>query len=195
MTRSVRTLGLSAALILAACATSPFDRHYNARRWSDAAAVFAADSSLHADARTLYRAALIHAAPGSDVHDPLRARALLDRLLSAHPTSGHAIDPATIALYTLLIDIEYSRAAAAAREVMLRDSLYAVTAEADRLRDEIGLLEARLGEERQATTDLRHLIDRLAADLRGREAQLTEIRDELARLKAIDLQRPPVRSY
>jgi chromosome segregation ATPase len=129
------------------------------------------------------------------VYDPATARVLLERLLSAHPTSGHSIDPATLALHSLLVDMEHSRAAVAAREAALRDTLTWATAEAERLRDEIDLLEAQLGEKRQENSDMRLLIDRLAADLRGREAQLTEIRDELARLKAIDLQRPPVRSH
>lgn len=190
---AVRIPVLAAVLLAAGCASSPFDRHFEQRRWADAAAAFAVDSALHGHPRTLYRAALVHATPGSEVYDPAMARVLLDRLLTAHVGSRSAADPAALALNALLIEMENRLATAAARHAALLAERASIAADAERLRDDIRRLEARVADEASEAEHLRAMVERLVTDLRGRETQLTEIREELARLKAIDLQRPPLR--
>lgn len=186
MTNFARMLVVGAVLVLGGCSTSMFDRHFDAQRWSDAAAVFTEDSALHDHPRTLYRAALIHATPGTDVYDPVLARTLLDRLLNSGADVRPARDPAVQALYAVLVEFERDREAAAL-------NIDSIGAEADRLRTEVGELEGRLEEQEEAVAELSQVIQRLTAELRAREEQLVRIRDELAQLKAIDLQRPPVR--
>lgn len=186
MTNMARVLVLGCAVLLSACATSAFDRHFDARRWSDAAAAFTEDSALHEHPRTLYRAALMHATPGTDLYDPARASTLLDRLFTTG-TGGPAADPAVRTLHAVLVELERDRSAAAL-------NLDSITAEADRLRTEVDELEARLVHEKQATQNLSQVVQRLTSELRAREEQLVRISEELAQLKAIDLQRPSLRT-
>lgn len=187
MTNIGRLLVFGGTLLLGGCASSPFDRHFDARRWSDAAAVFNEDSALHDHPRTLYRAALMHATPGSEVYDPALARTLLDRLLGAGAQGGPARDPAVRTLHAVLLEFERDREVATLR-------IDSIGAEAERLRTEVGELETRLEREQQTNENLGHVIQRLTAELRAREEQLVRISEELAQLKAIDLQRPSVRS-
>lgn len=83
--------GLSAALAaavlaaVAACASSGFHRHFEEERYERAVEVFEADSSLHDDAKALYRAGLLYGAPDAEAYDPARAVAALERLLRLHP--------------------------------------------------------------------------------------------------------------
>lgn len=108
--------GRDAALALAAavgvgCASGgagphPFDRLYEAGDWVGAAAVFESDSALHLEASALYRAGLIYAGAGSEVYDPERARALMDRLIERHPDSELAVSGAVVR--TMVAELERS---------------------------------------------------------------------------------------
>lgn len=84
MMRRLLLLGLLSGV---GCTTTQFDRHHAAGRWDEAARVFRADSSLHNDPRTLYRAALVFASPDRDSFDPAAARELFARLITRHPGS------------------------------------------------------------------------------------------------------------
>jgi hypothetical protein len=194
MRRAWLSVVVAASILPAACASAPFDRHFDARRWAEAAAAFAGDSALHDHPRALYRAALVHTTPGAGTWDPAQARVLLDRLIAVHAARGSQPSPEARALHSVLVEHERHRDHAAAREATLLAALDSVDAEAERLRADLRWLEARLDDATQEASHLRSTIQRLAADLRSRESELTEIRNELARLKAIDLQRGPVRN-
>lgn len=75
------------------CATSAFQRHLDAGRWTDAAATFGSDSSLHRDPDALFAASTIFGTPGGALYDPERAHALLGHLVErfpGHPRAGEA---------------------------------------------------------------------------------------------------------
>lgn len=87
----LRTLAAAAlSVALAACAASPFHRHFEAQRYHRAMDVFRADSSLHDDEEALYRVGLLYASPESPYFDPGRAQETFDRLLSRHPDGGRS---------------------------------------------------------------------------------------------------------
>lgn len=176
-------LALIVCAAAAGCAARPFDRHFEAGRYAEAASIFAADSALHRDERALYRAATLHAIPGSATYDPERARELLHRMLMLKPDGDHA--------------------AAARRLLAFVDEIRRLDATATRLRQQVDSIAARLAEveqdrnslqdmlsrERQQVDLLRTLAQRLETDLRTTEARLRIMRDDLERLKEIDLQR------
>jgi outer membrane protein assembly factor BamD (BamD/ComL family) len=76
-------------------APGTFDRLYEAGDWVGAASAFESDSTLHFDERALFRAGLLYAQAGSDVYDPGRARAVLERLTQRYPDS-ELVGPARV---------------------------------------------------------------------------------------------------
>jgi len=89
-----------------------FDALYEAGGWGEAAAVFEADSALHAEERTLYRAGLIYAQVGSGVFDAGRATAAFERLIELFPESRYAASAGV--LVGLVAEMEKSSLAIAA---------------------------------------------------------------------------------
>jgi two-component system sensor histidine kinase GlrK len=188
LARPVLAVGaLVLALTATGCATSQFDRLLSQERWTDAAQVFAADSSLMNDEGALYRAAMLFSSPGKPTYTPARARTLLQRLLTRYPGGEHAA--AARDRLALLDDARLEREAA---ELRIRDAEAHIAA----LEGEIGQLRARLDSARVEADSMRRANARLEADARDREEQLRSLRLELERLKAIDLKprggRPPV---
>ena len=64
---------------------SSFDERLLAGDYESALAIYAADTTLHADEDATYRAALAAAMSGHPAHDPDRATRLLNRVLESHP--------------------------------------------------------------------------------------------------------------
>jgi hypothetical protein len=89
-----------------------FDALYEAGAWGEAAVVFEADSSLHAEERTLYRAGLMYAQVGGGVFDAGRATTAFERLIELFPQSRHAA-PAGV-FVGLVAEIQKSGVAIAA---------------------------------------------------------------------------------
>lgn len=182
-------LGLALTLLApVACAPSAFHRHIDARRWTEAAQAFAADSALLEDERALYRAALLHGTPGTPVYDPARARALLERLLALRPDRGQR--EAATHLLPMLQELERS-ALLERRESELQAEIERLQREVERLLAVRDALSERLAVEQEQRMLLRRAVDRLELGLREREEQLRALRTELDRLKAIDLRPPP----
>lgn len=184
----LRTCVLTGALLSSACASSQFDRHFEARRWSAAADAFAADSSLHFREPTLFRAALLHATPRSETYDPARARELLERLMDLHP--GTSRRETVQGMIALLDEVERVRIESALREQEVRRELAILNGEVVRLRDDIASLESRFQAREEENDLLRRITARLEADLREREYRLRLLTEELDRLKEIDLRSP-----
>jgi hypothetical protein len=194
MTRGDRRGTAKPALVLAAilmagvgCAPSMFQRHIEARRWAEAAGVFATDSALHHDDDALYRAAVLHSMPGTPVYNPALARTLLDRLLIQHPRSGRQADAEH--LRTLVLELERA-AARDRRERELEHEILRLGREITDLYAARDSLHALLASEAARQLGLRQAVDRLEGDLRQRDHQLRALRTELDRLKAIDLRHP-----
>lgn len=183
-------LALAAALVtIMGCAPSLFQRHLEARRWTEAAGAFATDSALHHDDDALYRAAVLHSLPGTPVYNPALARTLLDRLLIQHPQSRRQADAEH--LRTLALELERA-AARDRRERNLEREILRLGREVDGLTATRDSLHALLASEAARQQGLRQAVERLEGELRFRDQQLRALRTELDRLKAIDL-RPPER--
>ena len=175
----ILALGLVATT---ACATTQFDRYLSKQQWADAARVFAADSSLQNDEHALYEAGVLYGSPGRPTFDAERSRVLLRRLISRFPQSKYLSD-ATDRL-ALLDEIARARRESDGHQREL-------TLQIETLTNETRLLHARLDSLTGQTDQLRRSSARTEAELHDREEQLRALRNELQRLKDIDLKRPP----
>lgn len=179
--RLLLALGVMGAA--AGCAARPFDAHFEAGRFAEAARLFDADSALHRDQRALLRAAIVHVLPTSPAYHPERARELLHRMLTLHPDGEHA--PEGTRLLILLYEVD--RLTKEAERLRRRsDSLsHQITL----LEEERRSLQESLERERLQADVLRTLAERLEADLRRTEFELRTLQNDLQLLKAVDLQR------
>lgn len=167
-----------------ACATSQFDHYLSRQQWADAARVFAADSSLQNDEHALFEAGVLYGSPSRPTFDAERSRALLRRLIARFPQSKHLGDAAD--RLALLDEIARAKRDGEAHERELTTRIEALTIEARQL-------QARLDSLSGQSDQLRRSAARTEAELHDREEQLKTLRNELQRLKAIDLKprRPP----
>lgn len=191
MRRVTRCLAFVCTLMPLACASTQFDRYFEARQWSDAAREFAADSTLRSDDRALFRAAQLFGSPDSDAFDPERARQLLDDLIRLHPGSKQ-VGPA-LTMIALLDEVQRVRNDVILRERELQAEIHVLAHDVEQLQERIRWLESRFVAQEEQNQTLRRIADRLEFDLRDRENQLRALQDELDRLKDIDLS-PPFRS-
>jgi hypothetical protein len=187
--RARTCLILAISLAATGCATRAFDRHYSAGRWDEAVATFSADSSLHSNDRSLYRAAVILASPDLGAYQPQRARELLVRLLDLHPHSVHR-EPA-VRFIAMIDEMERVRYAAIQRQQRLEAERSRLEDELTRIRADVNIMQEQLRAQNERNADLRGAVDRMERMLRDREEQLTVLRTELDRLKAIDLGASP----
>ena len=176
----IAALGLAAT---AACATTQFDRYLANQQWTEAARVFASDSSLQNDEHALYQAGVLYGSPGRPTFDADRSRALLRRLISRFPQTKHLGD-ATDRL-ALLDEMARAKRESDAHQREL-------TVQIDALTTETRQLHARLDSLSAQSDQLRRTTLKMEAELHDREEQLRVLRIELQRLKEIDLKpRPP----
>ncbi|HEX7049979.1 MAG TPA: hypothetical protein VF188_07165 [Longimicrobiales bacterium] len=171
-------LGLLAAT---ACATSRFDQHFEAQRYEAAIRLFEADPELQQQERALFRAAVAYALPGSPVHDPARAREMLERFLTRYPDSPRRAEASRMLALLRQVEQLERRVAQRTAEAEARRS------ELDTLRSRLESLERRLQQQTGEADLLRQVVRRLEADLRQEEERLRALREELRRLKEIDL--------
>lgn len=177
-------LGLVLAIsigLLSACAASRFDELYEARDYAAAARAFEDDPSLHTDARALYRAGMIHAAPKTATYDPASARPLLERLVTEHPSSEY-VDAAHRTL-AFLAEIERLEDDV----VRLATEAGVLNVEVDHLRTLIERLDERSEREDDQIELLGQMVKRLETELRNRDRRIRALEEELEQLKAIDL--------
>lgn len=158
--RAGRTLTLAVGLVSAACATSPFDRHFEAGRYVEATESFEGDPELRSDERALYRAGVARAAAPFSVFDPDSARAHFNRLLVLFP------------------ETEYRRSAEA--YISLLDERDRLSAQIDRLRAEVERLN---GQSEVLTAE----VESLRVREKNLQGELRTVRGQLESLKEIDL--------
>jgi hypothetical protein len=188
-----RTAFVTPILLLAvttSCATSVFDKHFEQGQYEAAAAAFDQDSSLHRNERAVFRAALVRAFPASPAFDPALALAYFARLDALFPDNPHRIEARRIA--ALLEDRARIQSELEIHRSDLDELRSRITAFAERQRR----MEQQ-GEERDAeVARLETLAAQLESRLRQRSGELAALRQELERLKAIDLRssRSPTRS-
>jgi len=174
---------------LTGCAHTAFDRHLKAGDWRAAADAFAMDSTLQRDASALRRAAYLHAHPDSTTWDPTRAASLLALAGRGDPR------PYDLRLQRVLLQFAIADEARAAEEEELREQMRRAQQDAEALRAELDSVAVRAATQEEERALLHRLVMRLEADLRARESEINTLREELARLKAIDLgvpARPPL---
>lgn len=181
MNRAIRPATFVLALGAAACASTPFDRHFEAGRYAEASVAFSEDSALQSREHPLFRAALTHALPSSPVYQPARARELLERLLALYPRSSHLKDAAYL---TALLD-EVGRLEKSASES--GTAVERLSMRVAELEERGRWLDAMLARQEVQANAYRELTERLDAELRETRAQLRALQDELNRLKEIDL--------
>ncbi len=170
-----------ALTLAAACASTSFDRHFDAGRFDVAVAVFAADSSLHSDERTLFRAALAHATPDQAAYAPERARTLLEELLRRYPSGAYHHQARALAG---TLERAQQQESVAAR---IETELAALRTRLVSLEQRVRVQEALHEELSSGTVALRDTLERVQLRLRVREGQLRALQDELRGLKQIDL--------
>ena len=174
---------------LAACAPSLFERHLAAHRWEAAADEFARDSSLHRNEEALFEAALLHATPGTAVHDPGRARSLLARLQQKNPRPRRHT---AILRLSAMLDVLERAEEMEQRSRSIAGDLATLTEQVERFLEESD--QSRLLVSRALATrdSLFREVARLKSAIREKQLELRNLQSELERLKAIDLRSPDV---
>lgn len=181
MKRVPVALALGSALALSSCATSQFDRHFEAGQYLEASRIFAEDSALHRHEQALFRAGLVYALPASPVYEPTLAQELFERLLTLYPKTGYRTRIAF--LNGLLTEVQRLERSAAERELEIRRITRRITEVEERAR----WLESLLERQELQTSTFRDLTERLETELRQARNQLHTLQEELDRLKEIDL--------
>jgi hypothetical protein len=158
---------LALATALGGCAHNAFQRALDRGRLDEAARLFAADSTLQRRENPLFRMAVARATPGSTIYDPAEASAELRVFLDRFPRSSHRSEALRVA--ALLRQLE-----------RLSDQVARLTQRADSLAAHADSATARVVQLRRGSQELQF-------ELRRSQANLQEVQEELARLKAIDL--------
>lgn len=184
----LRLVLVLALLGAGACAPSLFHRHLDAHRWVEAADVFAADSSLQRDTRAVYRAALLHATPGTPAYDPARALMLLNRILASATRTPERV--AAAQLQPVVAELERATVITR-RQAQMEQEIGNLRREIGQLRAHRDSLRTRLTAAEEDQEFLRRTVRALEASLADRDAQVRVLQSELIRLKAIDLRPLP----
>jgi hypothetical protein len=121
MTRDLRTLAaLALTLALAGCTSvsGPADREFEAGNYAGAAAAYEdilrRDPRVRADAGLLLRRGLAYAMPGSPVHEPAKALAVLNDVARRFPSTSAGAQ-ATVLVPQIEQQMRLTEAVAAAR--------------------------------------------------------------------------------
>jgi hypothetical protein len=178
---------LLCSLLPIACATSAFDREFEAGQYAAARRIFEADSSLQRHEQSLFRAGLVHAFPGTSAYDPQKARQLFDRLLTLYPESSYG---SSVRYLTVFMDeVDRLEKGTALRDEQIKQ----INNRIEELQERNLWLES-LREKLEFQVDtFGGLAVNLEKELRETRFRLRVLREELERLKEIDLKtrRPP----
>jgi hypothetical protein len=174
----------AAAVGFASCATVPSvaDRRFAAGDYQGAAAAYEealrTDRRAHLDAGLCLRLGIAYAVPGTSAHDPSRAAAVLRDVATRFPKRAEG---AQAALLVPQLDYE---ARLSADLAVATTRVGALEAEIARVREDYRGLGA-------AAKTTAEQLARARAQLAEKDVQLRRVRDELERLKSIDLRRSP----
>jgi hypothetical protein len=171
------------------CAHTAFDQHLKTGDWRAAADAFASDSSLQRDVSALRRAGYLHADPDSATWNPTRAAQLLALAGRGSPR------PEDLRLQRVLLQFAIADEQRDADANRLKERVRLAQREVEGLRVELDSVALRAATKEEERALLHRLVARLEVDLRAREFEINTLRQELERLKAIDLgvpTRPPI---
>jgi hypothetical protein len=182
--RRAQVLGGITALLVTGCATSPFDRYFEAGQYELAAREYEADPSLVGNDRSLYRLGLAYAAPGTPVYDPERARDLLAQFETRFPTSEHRAEARIlVGLLGEVTTLRSELAAGRRQRDAVEETIRRLEMANAGLQDTVSVQHRRLQE-------LQEELTRVEAEVEAKDAGLRRLENELDRLKRIDLERP-----
>lgn len=172
--------GLAAAVLLAGgCATTPeFHRHYEEGRFAEAVEAFGADSSLADRERAIFRAGVARLLVAQGPEGERAARELFRRLLERYPETSYRPQ---VRLFLTRIE----------RREELRRELARARREAAVLRGRLEWIRGRLTEARDRGDSLSVRLSELVTRLREQRQDCAQLREELERLKRIDLEPQP----
>jgi hypothetical protein len=184
MRRAQVLCGITALLVTTGCATSLFDRYFEAGQYELAAREYEADPSLVGNDRSLYRLGLTYAAPGTPVYDPERARDVLAQFETRFPTSTHRAEARIlVGLLGEITALSSELAAGRQQRDAVAETIRRLETANTRLQDTVSVQQRRLQE-------LQEELTRLETELEAKDAGLRRLENELERLKRIDLERP-----
>lgn len=196
--RASPLLLLLPALACASVATQPADRLLRLGDAKGAAAAYeelltASPSAPRSD-ELLYRAALAYALADLGDGGTARSLELLRQLAANHPQSEH-LPSARLFIRLLGERLEHENAMhqARLRALDLSATNEALRRLADDLRSRLGTVEGDLDGLRDAMTALQRAAESAQAEAQARERDLRQLREEIDRLKAIDLELEPPR--
>ena len=186
-----------ASLMFGCHSTSSFvgDQYYEEGRYPEAERALTEylESSALDDttaARALYRLGVIYAFPGSRLHDPEKAREVLDTLLSWYPDSAQVAEAKT--LRDVLVELQEQQAERSdlmAQIATLQTELEASNAQLFTLQKQVAVKQGQITSLAESIPPLEARIRELVEQLAARQQEL----EQLDRLKAIDLESPPPR--
>lgn len=162
---------------------APFDDLFQAGRYREAVAEAERAGGITASEPVLYRVALAHLVPESEIHDPFRAEGLLNELLSRYPEGAHSLE-------ARLLVRQLAATRVAGRDV--RRALHAADSLAFELasvREARMALETRGEDRNREAAQLRARIRTLETDLQLRQGEVATLQRTLDELKRIDLRR------
>jgi hypothetical protein len=171
---------LAAAVLLAGgCATTPeFHRHYEEGRFAEAVEAFRADTTLAGEERAIFRAGVARLLLARGREEERAAGELFRRLLERNPRTSYAPQARLF-----LRQIE--------RREELRRELARARREAEVLRGRVEWMRGRLTKARGREDSLSARLSDLTTRLRQQEEDCAQLREELERLKRIDLEPQP----
>jgi len=185
MKAAILRFGVACAVATFACASNQFGRAIDSHNWIKAATALDADSALLNDENTVFQAAMLYSFPNRPTYNPVRARALFERLLKEHPTSE--MRQAAVDQLSLLYELERVDDASSRKQKELLAQIALLASDTVRLHASIDSIGTRLRAEQEQSSVLRRVTSRLESDLQDRESQLNTLHSELDHLKAIDL--------
>jgi len=179
------------AALLAACTPSLTvgDRYYQEARYPQAAAAY--EEALHmgpmdveSEMLMLYRLGLIYAVPGTTVYDPDKAVEVLGALIRLGPDAPNHLE--AILLRDLLREAKRLSGRLATRQELVES----LSIERSRLQSVLERTEGEAGESEDRVLEMSGRIDRLRREINFLQDEVDRRRQELERLKEIDLGGP-----
>ncbi len=192
-------LALACALVLAGCslrAGSRADRLFAQGDFVRAAQEYEAarEQGRRGRPEDLFRLAVIYLSPDGGVHDPGRGEELLREVVTADVGGAYRAAASLILLARREVEEAASETDVLRGQVgQLEQDLRTREERVRRLEGSGAVLDSTIEQLQQQISQARRRLEKVLADLDASRAREAALEDELEKLKAIDLGRPPQR--